>query len=110
MREIDLLEDRLPLRNQRQAGRQRNQQTDRISASQKPPPALKGGLYRKVPEQSVRAAQFAMEFRLTQSKHDEHDGKDDDQYSSYGVDVGPEPTLFLPIFELGKKGRRLATS
>jgi hypothetical protein len=110
MRQIDLLEHGLALRKQRQAGRQHNQQLDPISARQKPPPTLKGGLYRKAANRVFAPHNFAMGFRLTQSKHDEHDGEDDNQHGSYGVDVRPKPTLFLPIFELGKEGRWLATT
>jgi|SRR5580700_8401201 hypothetical protein len=110
MREIDLLEHRLALRKQRRARRERNQQTDRISAKQEPPPTLKGGLYRKAPNRVSGLHNFAMRFRLTQSKHNEHHGEDDNQHGSYGVDVRPKPTLLLPIFELRQEGRRLPAS
>ena len=110
MREIDLLEHRLALRKQRRARRERNQQTDRKSARQEPPPTLKGGLYRKAPNRVSGPHNFAMRFRLTQSKHNEHHGEDDNQHGSYGVDVRPKPTLLLPIFELRQEGRRLPAS
>ena len=51
-----------------------------------------------------------MGFRLTQSKHDQHYSEDDNQHGSYRVDVRPKPTLFLPIFELRKKGWWLTAS
>jgi hypothetical protein len=40
---------------------------------------------------------------LAQPEHKQHDGENDDQHGSYGVDVRPEPTLFFTSFELRKE-------